>query len=112
VALKPGLPKGRASASIKSGTRAEIVRLLSMTDSDRLTIIREHVGKAQAILAEFIDPKSGAEGPVTMKRLANRLKHHLDNRELVRALNESDGEQKIGQADAKSIHRAKNHQAA
>jgi hypothetical protein len=68
---------------------------------ERLTIIREHVGKAQVILAEFIDPKSGAEGPVAMKRLVNRLKHHLDNRELVRALSESDGEQEIEQADAK-----------
>ena len=83
-----------------------------MTDSERLKIIREHVGKAQAILAEFIDPKSGAEGPVAMKRLVNRLKHHLDNRELVRALSESDGEQKIEQADAKSRVKARNEQAA
>jgi hypothetical protein len=83
-----------------------------MKDSERLKIIREHVGKAQAILAEFIDPKSGAEGPVAMKRLVTRLKHHLDNHELVRALSVSDGEQKIEQADAKSVHKAKHEQAA
>jgi hypothetical protein len=84
----------------------------NMNDTARLIIIRHHVGKAQAILAEFIDPKSGAEGPVAMKRLVNRLKHHLDHRELVSALSVSDGEQKIEQADAKSIHKAKKHQAA
>ena len=50
------------------------MRLLLMNDTARLIVIRHHVGKAQAILAEFIDPKSGAEGPVAMKRLVNRLK--------------------------------------
>jgi hypothetical protein len=83
-----------------------------MSESERLKIIREHVGKAQAILAEFIDPKSGAEGPVAMKRLVKRLKHHLDSRELVHALSESDGGQKLEQADAKSVHKAKKEQAA
>jgi hypothetical protein len=36
-----------------------------------------------------------------------RLKHHLDHRDLVSALRESDGEQKIEQADAKSGVKAK-----
>ena len=76
-----------------------------MTDSERLTIIREHVGKAQAILAELIDPKS--EGPVAMKRLPNRLKHHLDNRESVHALIVSNGERKIEQADARPVRERK-----
>jgi hypothetical protein len=78
-----------------------------MTDSERLTIVREHVGKAQAILAEFIDPKSSAEGPVAMKRLVNRLKHHLDNRELVHALSVSDRERKIEHVDAMSVRERK-----
>jgi hypothetical protein len=82
-----------------------------MNDRERLKIIREHVGKAQTILAEFIDPKSGAEGPVAMKRLVNRLQHHLDHRDLVSALRESDGEQKIEQADDKASVKARNEAA-
>jgi hypothetical protein len=73
-----------------------------MNDTARL-IIRHHVGKAQAILAEFIDSKSGPEGPMATKRLVNRLKHHLNHRELVRALRvQPDGDQ-VEQADEKSI---------
>jgi hypothetical protein len=78
-----------------------------MTDSERLTIIREHVGKARAILADLIDPKSGAEGSVAMKLLVSRLTHQLDNRELVRALSVSDGERKIQRADAMSVREQK-----
>ena len=70
-----------------------------MKDTARL-IVRHHVGKAQAILAEF---KSGPEGNMAMKRLVNRLKHHLNHRELVRALSVSDGEPVIEQADVQSI---------
>jgi hypothetical protein len=47
-----------------------------------------------------------------VKKLVRSLNHHLDHRELVRALSESDGEQKIERADAKSVHKAKNEQAA
>jgi hypothetical protein len=82
-----------------------------MQDGERLKIIREHVGKAQAILAEVIDLKLGPEEPTAMKRLVHRLKRHLDNRQLVAALRESNGEQKIKQADAKSSVKAKNEQA-
>jgi hypothetical protein len=48
---------------------------------------------------------------VAMKRLVNRLKHHLDHRDLVSALRESDGEQKIEQADDKASVKARNEAA-
>ena len=71
-----------------------------MNDTARLIVIRHHVRKAQAILAEF---ESGPEAPMAMKRLVNRLKHHLNHRELVHELSVSDGEPVIEQAAVKSI---------
>ena len=79
-----------------------------MTDSERLKIIRKHLGEAQAALVDFIDPQSDPEGPAAMKRLVD----HLVHRDLVRALSESDGEKNIQQADAKSNVKAKHEQAA
>jgi hypothetical protein len=44
-----------------------------------------------------------------MNRLVDRLQYHLAHRDLARA---SEDEQKIKQADAKSVHKAKDTQAA
>lgn len=68
-------------------------------------IIRHHVGQAKAIVAELIDPKSGARGPVAMRRLLDRVQHYLNHRELVFALSTEYDDK---QANAKSSVKAKN----
>ena len=81
----------------------------SMTDSERLRIIRHHVGKAQGLLAEV--PRGEADDAFALKKLVRVLKHHLSHGELKRALSVPHGKSKIEQADAQPKAPAKKRQA-
>ena len=82
-----------------------------MKDGQRAKGSRQRVSKPKEILAPFFDPKSGPEETAAMTKLANKLSRHLHHRN-ARSFSESDGEHKIEQADAKSVHKAKKEQAA
>jgi hypothetical protein len=87
-------------------------RFMLMDKRDRLRIIRKHVGKAQTILARFIESTASGKEVTAPEKLVDDLKLHLGHRELVRALNKSPtGKSKVEQADGKSKLRAKNEQA-
>jgi hypothetical protein len=84
-----------------------------MQNRDRLRVIREHVGKAQAILSRSTGPKARPKDLAAMEKVVDTLKLHLGNDELMRALDGSPASKgKVEQADGKSKLRAKNEQAA
>jgi hypothetical protein len=82
-----------------------------MKDGHRTKRSRQQVSKPKEILAPFFDPKSGPEETAAMTKLATKLSRHLHHR-ATRSVNKSDGEHKVAQADAKSVHKAKKEQAA
>jgi hypothetical protein len=73
-----------------------------MKESQRLSIVRRHLGRAQRLLDGFMEP-AGQPANLRLQDFLRALKCELNHRELVQALNpRPKGRSKVEQADGKS----------